>query len=198
MSTKKCFLPNVLTFPDYLYSPHFRMRHSRISWVNSRSWWWTGRSGVLQSVGSQRVGHDWVTELNWTENETWVQSIILFFFNLAQGKQQYKCNNKWRLAPPLWGRRVSALPTYVTRVDPAELLQNVFLSRTIWLNSMLTEKLTRWGGLLQTMTGEGGVGAGIEVQIPRQLAWEGSERTGDGVNICRWAIKFHEPWVGST
>ena len=36
-------------------------------WVNSGSWWWTGRPGVLQSMGSQRVGHDWVTELNWTE-----------------------------------------------------------------------------------------------------------------------------------
>ena len=34
-------------------------------WVNSGSWWWTGRPGVLQSKGSQRVGHDWVTELNW-------------------------------------------------------------------------------------------------------------------------------------
>ena len=34
-------------------------------WVNSRSWWWTGRPGVLQSMGSQRVWHDWVTELNW-------------------------------------------------------------------------------------------------------------------------------------
>ena len=33
--------------------------------VNSESWWWTGRPGVLQSMGSQRVGHDWVTELNW-------------------------------------------------------------------------------------------------------------------------------------
>ena len=33
-------------------------------WVNSRSWWWTGRPGVLQSMGSQRVGHDWP---NWTE-----------------------------------------------------------------------------------------------------------------------------------
>ena len=32
-------------------------------WVNSRSWWWTGRPGVLQS---QRVGHNWVTELNQT------------------------------------------------------------------------------------------------------------------------------------
>ena len=36
-------------------------------WVNSGSWWWTGRPGVLRSMGSQRVGHDWVTELNWTE-----------------------------------------------------------------------------------------------------------------------------------
>ena len=35
------------------------------AWVNSRSWWWTGKSGILQSMGSQRVGHDWVTELNW-------------------------------------------------------------------------------------------------------------------------------------
>ena len=36
-------------------------------WVNSESWWWTGRPGMLQSMGSQRVGQDWVTELGWTE-----------------------------------------------------------------------------------------------------------------------------------
>ena len=36
-------------------------------WVNSGSWWWTGRPGVLRFMGSQRVGHDWVTELNWGE-----------------------------------------------------------------------------------------------------------------------------------
>ena len=35
-------------------------------WVNSGSWWWTGRSGMLLFMGSQRVGHDWATELNWT------------------------------------------------------------------------------------------------------------------------------------
>ena len=34
--------------------------------VNSGSWWWTGRPGVLQSMGPQRVRHDWATELNWT------------------------------------------------------------------------------------------------------------------------------------
>ena len=36
-------------------------------WVNSGSWWWTGKPGVLQFMGSQRVGHNWATELNWTE-----------------------------------------------------------------------------------------------------------------------------------
>ena len=36
-------------------------------WINSRSWWWTGSPGVLWFMGSQRVGHDWATELKWTE-----------------------------------------------------------------------------------------------------------------------------------
>ena len=36
-------------------------------WVNSGSQWWTGKPGVLQTMGSQRTGHDWATELNWTE-----------------------------------------------------------------------------------------------------------------------------------
>ena len=34
-------------------------------WVNSGSWWWTERPGVLQSMGPQRAGHDWASELNW-------------------------------------------------------------------------------------------------------------------------------------
>ena len=36
-------------------------------WVSSGSWWWTRKPGVLQSMGSQRVGHNWATEPNWTE-----------------------------------------------------------------------------------------------------------------------------------
>ena len=36
-------------------------------WVNSGGWWWTRKPGVLRFMGSQRVGHNWVTELNWTE-----------------------------------------------------------------------------------------------------------------------------------
>ena len=44
-------------------------------WVDSGSWWWTGRPGVLQFMGSQRVGHDWVVD--WTELDS---LIICFYF----------------------------------------------------------------------------------------------------------------------
>ena len=40
-------------------------------WASSRSWWWTRKPGVLKSTGSQGVGHDWVTELNWTFIRCW-------------------------------------------------------------------------------------------------------------------------------
>ena len=47
-------------------------------WVKSGSLWWTGRPGVLRFMGLQRVGHDWATELNWTElnrDEMIIQSL---------------------------------------------------------------------------------------------------------------------------
>ena len=46
--------------------------------VNSMSWWWTGKPGVLQSMGSQRVRHDWVTELNSTDFKIWLKNWLLF------------------------------------------------------------------------------------------------------------------------
>ena len=49
-------------------------------WVNSRSWWWTGRPGVLRFMGSQRVGHDWATELNCTELRLTLYHSQPFFF----------------------------------------------------------------------------------------------------------------------
>ena len=45
-------------------------------WVNSGNWWWTGRPGVLRFMGSQRVGHDWATELNWIYTYTCVYTYI--------------------------------------------------------------------------------------------------------------------------
>ena len=37
-------------------------------WLSPRSWWWTGKPGVLQSMELQRAGKDWATELNWNEH----------------------------------------------------------------------------------------------------------------------------------
>ena len=48
-------------------------------WVNSSSWWWTGRPGVLRFMGSQRVGHDWATELNWFHCTQTPQLLYPFF-----------------------------------------------------------------------------------------------------------------------
>ena len=56
-------------------------------WVDSGSWWWTGRPGMLRFMGSQSFRHDWVTELNWTE-------LIPFwgFPGGASGKKTYLPN----------------------------------------------------------------------------------------------------------
>ena len=49
-------------------------------WVNSRSWWWTGNPGMLQSMGLQSW-HNWVTEPNWTLRSNLPdQSFLSFFF----------------------------------------------------------------------------------------------------------------------
>ena len=59
-------------------------------WVDSGSWWWTGRPGVLQSMGLQRVGHKWATELNWNSRE----NPSVAFSNLLchkTGSRQYLC-----------------------------------------------------------------------------------------------------------
>ena len=53
-------------------------------WVNSRSWWWTGRPGVLRFMGLQKVRNDWATELNWnilsvTLNRLYKNSSIKIF-----------------------------------------------------------------------------------------------------------------------
>ena len=74
------------------------------TWVsaNSGSWWWTGRPGVLQSMGWQRVGHDWATELNWTENGQGVD------FNSTDGGDRSRPD--WTKGRP-WSWFLSPSPT---------------------------------------------------------------------------------------
>ena len=60
-------------------------------WVNSGSWWWTGRPGVLWFMGSQGVGHDWVTELNWTDSPCGCKELDMtewFYFHFILGLMQ--------------------------------------------------------------------------------------------------------------
>ena len=63
-------------------------------WASSGSWWWTGKPGVLQSMGSQRVGHYWGMELNWTD-----------CFHSSHFTTCWKCPQSWYssgLAVYLW------------------------------------------------------------------------------------------------
>ena len=60
-------------------------------WVNSGSWWWTGRPGMLRFMGSQRVGHDWATELNWSCK----QSVYMFLMWKRKQQQQQQQLEKW-------------------------------------------------------------------------------------------------------
>ena len=47
-------------------------------WASSRSWWWTGKPGMLQFMGLQRVEHDWATELNWRMLFSYSTNIIFW------------------------------------------------------------------------------------------------------------------------
>ena len=74
-------------------------------WVGSRSWWWTGKPGVLQSVGSQRIRHDWATELNWRH---WV-AVFHYrhnWFTSSTGERNLCC----RAPPPPWEQQEGDSP----------------------------------------------------------------------------------------
>ena len=51
------------------------------------SWWWTGKPGMLQSMGSQRVRHDWATELNWIQDEGMLRRVMPVEDNKQQKNQ---------------------------------------------------------------------------------------------------------------
>ena len=92
-------------------------------WASSGSWWWTGKPGMLQSMGLQRVGHDWVTELNWTESfwaslvaqlvkslpamwETWVR-FMGWEDPLEKGKVTHSSILAWRIPWTVWSHKES-------------------------------------------------------------------------------------------
>ena len=64
-------------------------------WVNSGSWWWTGRPGVLWFMGLQRVRYDWATELNWTEQHFQVDNIITIITLLLSSPCPFYLQGNW-------------------------------------------------------------------------------------------------------
>ena len=58
-------------------------------WASSGSWWWTGRPGMLQSMGSQRVRHDWATEL--IDSYLYIIHIIYNYFYIFPYMLNYLC-----------------------------------------------------------------------------------------------------------
>ena len=87
-------------------------------WVDSRSLWRTGRPGVLRFMGSQRVGHDWVTELNWTE------LILYWAFFLIGLTSQHSSGSYY-------------LPSMIARIDFAYLRFNT---------TFVCRKHSEWSG----------------------------------------------------
>ena len=65
------------TTEDGMVGWHHRLSGHGFVWVDSGSWWWTGRPGVLRFMGSWRIRHDWATELNYS-------SYIVIFFRYIE------------------------------------------------------------------------------------------------------------------
>ena len=122
--------------------------------VSSRSWWWTGKPGVLQSMGSQRVGHDWATELNWTEN--------------------LDCSAEDPGSIPGWGRsageRIGCLLQYFQVSLVAQLVKNSPTMQETWVQSL------GWGDPLEK--GKATHCSILAWRIPETIQSLGSQRIG--------------------
>ena len=97
-------------------------------WVSSRSWWWTGKPGVLQSMGLQRVGHDWATELNWMFHCVYVPQLLYPFI----------CRWTYRLLPDsaaaAAAKSLQSCPTLCDPIDgspPGSPVPGILQARTL-------------------------------------------------------------------
>ena len=95
-------------------------------WVNSGSWWWTGRPGMLQFMGSQRVGHNWGTELNWTDE-------------CLLGKSSLPVNMSLHMPTKKWQFQMLCSICYCTGVVKYNL--QVFVLKDIQIRCPITQEL---------------------------------------------------------
>ena len=135
-------------------------------WVNSGSWWWTGRPGVLRFTGSQRVRHDWATELNWTDVWdnliTWPKGYkgMLFWLQFDQREQSLA----WKFV----------------------ITQNWSESHTVMSNSLRPDGLCRPWNSPDQNTGVGSLSLPQGSSQPRD--WTQVSRIAGGF-FTRWATR---------
>ena len=96
-------------------------------WMNSGSWWWTGRPGMLQFMGSQRVGHNWATELNWTDE-------------YLLGKSSFPVNMSLHMPTKKWQFQMLCSICYRTGVVKYNL--QVFVLKDIQIRCPITQELS--------------------------------------------------------
>ena len=112
-------------------------------WVNSGSWGWTGKPGVLWFMGSQRVGHDWETELNWTASNV-LTGVWLFVI-------------PWTISPPVSSVH-GISQARILSVGSHFLLQGIFLNQgsnlcfLCLLHCRQILPLTHWGSPSRSLT----------------------------------------------
>ena len=137
-------------------------------WVNFWCWWWTGRPGTLWFMGSQRFGHYWATELNWTELNDYIRVYIQFssvqFSSVAQSRPTL-CNPMNRSTPglPVHHQLLESTQTQVHWVGDAIQLSHPPLSP-----SPPALNLPQHQGLFQRVSSSHQVAKVLEFQLQHQ------------------------------
>ena len=112
-------------------------------WVGSGSWWWTGKLGMLQSTGSQRARHNWVTELNWTETQ-WELS----FQERGRGRLQERKPGKIEVETGIillqTKEHLEPKPEWTTVGFSYRALRKVALLVTPWFRFVGSRALEKW------------------------------------------------------
>ena len=92
-----CFQSITLSLLRRLFALKYKAETVRAwVWASSGSWWWTRKPGVLQFMGSQRVKHDWETELNWESSGflLWVPYLEETIVNSAPENKKRKAASR--------------------------------------------------------------------------------------------------------
>ena len=114
-------------------------------WANSRRWWRTAKPGILQSIGSQKVGHDLVTELNWTASVhmfTFPPPFFRFLRNMTERTKLTNTCHSLKLNLESWSAHPLSSPE-LDSVETSEYMYSFpFKSRTELSLSLISRFLS--------------------------------------------------------